>query len=272
MRRDRGVPALIHGRLFHLLGLRRAHRFHPLQDFGIPAVALGGGGDDDQVAHHLADAGSPCGSPRRRRANSRRRRLLRSSGASAPRRRHRRCARDSSASCAAPCGRVPRDRCRSPDARATADRSLAPSSSVAEPSGQYHDRLALAVDLVVDAQALGSVGVALTGWSELLLLLAGLRLLGRGGLHVISAKAAPANSTCTMERGMVSSSRRNGASTRHGPRAFPKAASHFYRALRLPSLRDSRRYGATLRAIVSNSAAFNGMPLRKAAHEPRGSG
>src|SRR5688572_12925409 len=34
----------------------------------------------------------------------------------------------------------------------------------------------------------------------------------------------------------------------------------------------SRRYGATLCAIFSNSAPLNGMPLRKAAHEPPGSG
>jgi hypothetical protein len=52
MRRDLRV-ALVDRRLLEPFQLGGVHRFHGLEVFRVPAIALGGGGNDDQVAHHF---------------------------------------------------------------------------------------------------------------------------------------------------------------------------------------------------------------------------
>ena len=159
MRRDRG-PARVERRLLHLFGLGRAHGFHPLQHFGIPAVAFGRRRDDDQVAHH---PGMLDGHADRRVASMRvpgdvgLRDLqvpqYRGDVVTVPLVAHR---------------RRPQGRAAVPFEVDGDDLALARQrtdgvrhrGAVPEPARQHHDRLALAVDLVVEAQALGRVRVA----------------------------------------------------------------------------------------------------------------
>ncbi len=169
MRRDGGV-ALVERRLLHHLGLRRAHGFHALEDFGIPALARGGGGDDDQVAHHL---GMLDRHPDRRIAAVRVAGDIGLRDLQVPQHRgdviavsfvtHRGGAQRRAA--------VPLevDADHLTLARQRADR-LRHRADVPQPAGQHHDRLTFSVDLVIDAQALGSLGMARVTRLQLFLL------------------------------------------------------------------------------------------------------
>ena len=70
-----------------------------------------------------------------------------------------------------------------------------------KPTGQHHDRLALAVNFVVDSQAFGGRGVACADGESLSAV--PFRGLTSERLETISDKTAAEEIICSMERGMI---------------------------------------------------------------------